>query len=129
MNATHFEDNEHGSYYTWFTATAGSTISSGDAPNSICPKGWKLPNNNNYIEIVSDYGKDLISGVPKFNLYGRIYQAELKDRDSNKCGHYWSSTSTSANNSDALNLDSGNPQASESKSRADYALTLRCLHM
>ena len=36
------------SYYSWHAATAGSgvdiTTANTDAPYSICPKGWKLPN-------------------------------------------------------------------------------------
>ncbi|MBQ3309958.1 hypothetical protein IJG73_00750, partial [Candidatus Saccharibacteria bacterium] len=35
-----------GNYYNWYAATAGSgtsTVIGNDAPDSICPKGWKLP--------------------------------------------------------------------------------------
>ena len=35
-----------GAYYSYYTATAGTgprSLESGDAPSSICPKGWKLP--------------------------------------------------------------------------------------
>ena len=44
----------YGNLYNWYTATAGtglhstgSTISGEEAPGSICPKGWKLPTNEN----------------------------------------------------------------------------------
>ncbi len=35
-----------GNYYSWpaVTAGSGSSISSGSAPDSICPAGWQLPN-------------------------------------------------------------------------------------
>jgi uncharacterized protein (TIGR02145 family) len=32
-----------GNYYNWANSTAGSTISDGNAPNSVCPKNWRLP--------------------------------------------------------------------------------------
>ena len=37
-----------GNWYNWYAATAGSgtsTMSGTDAPDSICPKGWRLPGN------------------------------------------------------------------------------------
>ena len=37
-----------GYYYNWYAATAGtgtSSMASGDATGSICPKGWRLPAN------------------------------------------------------------------------------------
>ncbi len=36
----------YGNYYSWCTATAGTCTDSGDAPSSICPKGWRLPSND-----------------------------------------------------------------------------------
>lgn len=38
-----------GNHYTWNAATAGTggTITSQDATDSICPKGWQLPTSNN----------------------------------------------------------------------------------
>ncbi len=43
----HYANNvTYGAYYTWYTATAGtgtSSITSGQASGSICPKGWRLP--------------------------------------------------------------------------------------
>lgn len=37
-----------GNYYQWNAATAGTggTITSSNASGSVCPKGWKLPNDN-----------------------------------------------------------------------------------
>ena len=50
----------YGSLYNWYSATAGTgtfsvSDSSTNATNSICPKGWRLPNGNgNYPNIVSN---------------------------------------------------------------------------
>ncbi len=36
--------NDYGTYYTWLTATAGTTRTGSDNANAdICPKGWRLP--------------------------------------------------------------------------------------
>ena len=39
-----------GNYYQWNAATAGTggTITNQNAPSSICPKNWKLPNSDYY---------------------------------------------------------------------------------
>ncbi len=46
-NRVYYEGNTaRGAYYTWYTATAGTgtkDVISGQAPGSICPKGWRLP--------------------------------------------------------------------------------------
>ena len=53
------------SYYSWHAATAGSgvgiTTNNTDAPYSICPKGWKLPNTRSGIDAVSDFRALMIS--------------------------------------------------------------------
>ena len=33
----------YGNYYNYYTAVGGTNISSGNAPTSVCPKGWRLP--------------------------------------------------------------------------------------
>lgn len=50
-----------GNYYSWEAATAGSgsSLSSGDAADSICPAGWCLPAYSgigSYISLTSAYG-------------------------------------------------------------------------
>lgn len=53
------------SYYSWHAATAGSgvniTANNTDAPYSICPKGWKLPNTRSGIDGISDIRALLIA--------------------------------------------------------------------
>ena len=49
------------SYYSWLAATVSSgswfTKDNKDAPYSICPKGWKLPNTRSYATEESDFYK------------------------------------------------------------------------
>jgi len=54
LNAVTFP-HKCGRQYSWSVSTAGSTITTGDAPNSICPKNWRLP--TGYANIVSRSGE------------------------------------------------------------------------
>jgi uncharacterized protein (TIGR02145 family) len=53
------------SYYSWDTATVGSgrsiTANNTDAPYSICPKGWHLPNTRTGTDNTSDFRKLMIA--------------------------------------------------------------------
>lgn len=63
INAGHI-DCEHysaGNYYNWSTAIASnnsSSITSGNAPNSVCPAGWRLPRalGNELADLLANYG-------------------------------------------------------------------------
>ena len=57
-----------GNYYNWYTATGASgtgSMSSGDAPSSICPKGWRIPSYDGsksfYNLFATAYGLDLLT--------------------------------------------------------------------
>ena len=49
-----------GSFYNWYTVTAGTgTSSTGagvEASGSICPKGWVLPSQDNYLTVLNAHG-------------------------------------------------------------------------
>lgn len=60
-------DDSYGTYYSWAAAVASNdTSSSGispNEPNSICPRGWRLPyspsvTNSEFIELATKYGAD-----------------------------------------------------------------------
>ena len=107
------------SYYSWTAATAGSGLSittqGTDAPYSICPKGWKLPNsrsnvadNSDFYRLAVAYGMnpDVVSmwppdgGIffaqagpgttPNFNVAG--YYSDGSFYDGSGYGYYWSAT-------------------------------------
>ena len=121
------------SYYSWHAATAGSgvniTANNTDAPYSICPKGWKLPNTRSGIDAVSDFralmislggneeisvyntqtnptGSTLLSYLtaPPFNLlFSASYEAS--DYTARSLGFYWSSTSGNNFSARALSIE------------------------
>ena len=66
------------SYYSWDAATVGSgrsiTADNTDAPYSICPKGWHLPNTRTDTDDTSDFRKLMIalggsSSIETYNGY------------------------------------------------------------
>ena len=111
-------NSNYGGYYTVYTATAGwgtNTVSSGDSPKSICPKGWKMPSIDDYVALTNKYNSvSALMGDPGFVLSGAIHHSALGSTGT--AAGYWSSTtySTTQNrgfyisNSEYLTGDSAN---------------------
>ena len=64
-----------GDYYSWPAATAGSgnNITSGEAPDSVCPKGWHLPTlntgtNGSFAYLLQFYGLNSTSASGNYNI-------------------------------------------------------------
>ena len=103
-----------GNLYQWNAATAGTggTITSAEATDSICPKGWQLPTSNNsnsgsFQALMNAYsiGNDstkITQSPLYFNPSGYVGSGAL--RYAGNGGGYWSSTAYS-NTSSAYNLD------------------------
>ncbi len=88
-----YVDPVNGGYYTWMTATAGATDDDMEigmyhgeeisnilhAPESICPKGWKLPEVFDYSDLAEQYNyqaEPLMN--PPFNMQfkGNVYNSD-----------------------------------------------------
>ena len=104
-----------GNYYNWTAAIASNNSSSltfGNAPNSICPKGWRLPTTSNQSNTIPGstnefarlnylYNDDKTSGdnadagllVEPLWFVKSGYIAPLRKYDLD--GNYWSSTTSS----------------------------------
>ena len=97
-----------GNHYTWNAATAGTggTITSTNATDSICPKGWQLPTSNNsnsgsFQALTDAYSISddtagstaLVSAPLYFVRSGYVYSGSLWD--AGYSGDYWSSTAGS----------------------------------
>ena len=100
-----------GNHYTWNAATAGTggTITSTNATDSICPKGWQLPTSNNtnsgsFGGLTAAYSISnntagntaLVSSPLYFVRSGNVYWGSLVD--AGNVGLYWSSTAYSSTN-------------------------------
>jgi len=106
----------NGAYYSWTAATAGtgtSSVTSGDAPSSVCPKGWKLPPNSgkgSYTNFTSAAGiannaagSTKIRSAPyNFPYAGYVSNGSLHDVGSG--GYYWSRTVVSGSSQGAYRL-------------------------
>lgn len=90
-------DSTYGGYYNFYTATAGTggtSLTSGNAPSSICPKGWRLPTGKSTGEFQTLYNKynsaAFMMGEPNFTLSGGVYNGSVNDQGD--VGVFWSST-------------------------------------
>ena len=84
-------DPSDGGLYTWTAAAAGSSLSSGNAPYSICPKSWHLPSNTDMSSLLSSQG-NLYSSPANFINMKYIYSNAI----SFGAGNYWLSTASSS---------------------------------
>ncbi len=142
-------DCEHyhaGNYYNWTAAVAGSVRDYGDAPNSICPAGWRLPKTSmdefanllvtyNVIPSISStsyvtknnvkIGFNIIRNYPLFFVRSG-YVNDGISRDAVSYGGYWSSTLRNVN--DARFLDFNNTSVNPANFRYKVTgLPIRCL--
>ena len=129
INKSHFcintENPSYGTYYNWYTATAGTgtyEMASGEATGSICPKGWKLPPNSgtgSYNSLVSaagwTTGSQMMAAPASFLLAGDTGGEDIGDQG--VYGVYWSSTADDSDNAYYLDFDTDriNPQYGDSK--------------
>lgn len=114
-------DTTYGAYYTYYTATASTNPSSGEASSSICPKNWRLPTNAEYQTL---YGKGKsgwttnggkngywigaanATGGAFFPAAGGVLSGSLSTAGS--YGDYWSSTAYNSTGAYRLNFSSSN---------------------
>ena len=131
-------DETNGAYSSWTAATAGTgdaSLTKGEAPSSVCPKGWKLPPNSgrgSYAEFVAATGiannaagSTKIRSAPyNFSYAGFVYDNALNNVGSN--GYYWSRTAYSSDNAYNLVFDSSNVLPASSHARYD-GFSVRCV--
>ena len=134
------ETQKIGAYYNWAAATARSGGDSGDAPNSVCPYGWRLPSGGSsstdysFAKLMNTYGYGNNStGSTKARQYPLSYifsgyyywgNGNLYSQGTN--GYWWSTSANSSTYAYNLGMNSSglNPQNSLNKA---YGLTLRCV--
>ncbi len=107
-----------GNYYSWAAATNNTSngISSGNATDSICPSGWRLPTSNSTTEngsfgklttaySVTNSNASVLRNNPMYFVPGgNVNSGTLNFAGS--YGYYWSSTAQSSKNAYILYFDS-----------------------
>jgi uncharacterized protein (TIGR02145 family) len=137
-----------GYLYNWPAATAGETqasmpAGSGNAPNSICPIGWRLPTSDNFANLNIDMYNNGI-GTTSSNYYDQSHADNWGLNGPFRgvfAGYWWAgfvgqsifagvwSASAYTEYLDEtffLGFDSGNVESGVATSR-DYGLAVRCL--
>ncbi len=124
-------DDTYGGYYSFYTATAGTggmSLTSGNAPADICPKGWRLPTGGEGGEFLTLYdnysSKALLQGDPGLILSGNALNGSLVNQGA--YGYFWSSTVYNANRAYYLYLGSSlvDPASNYNKY---YGFPVRCV--
>ncbi len=88
------------SYYSFYTATAhwGTYNMSGNSSVDICPKGWRLPTQNEYSSLINSYSSGAtLTASPWRGVYSGYYMYSEPPYAtsltfSGSKGYYWSST-------------------------------------
>ncbi|MBR3323678.1 hypothetical protein IKG16_02210 [Candidatus Saccharibacteria bacterium] len=135
-------------YYNWYAATAGAspTTPTSNVTTSICPKGWRLPENStasgakSWSNLMSAYSATVSTGAdltttdesaPQYNLgfhkyYGLWYWNYPSESGQGTFGHFWTSTSSTDANAYYLRYSSDEivPQVSNGKG---YGMSIRCV--
>ena len=131
-------DETNGAYYSWTAATAGTgdaSLTKGEAPSSVCPKGWKLPpnaGNGSYTAFVTTAGitndaagSTKIRSAPyNFPYAGRVLNSSLSNVGSD--GFYWSRTAYSADSAYLLYFHSSTVNPASSSNRC-LGFSVRCV--
>ena len=128
-----------GNWYSFPGATAGSNNSSSNAPDSICPRGWRVTLNaasnrrswsylitKTYNISTSGFNDSSVRYLPmSFVRSGNYNQGSLNNRASN--GYYWSSVADSSNVAYYLRFYSGllDPQSNYSSKYLGFSV--RCI--
>ena len=127
-----------GTYYNWYAATAGSgtfAMTSGDATDSICPKGWMLPpstsndNNSFYYLLTTKYNAapaDAVSSPLNFLRAGFLSFYDLTMRDRGSVGLLWTSTAHSEDRVYNFYSNSSNI-TSQDYCNKGYGFPIRCV--
>ena len=112
-------NTSYGGYYNYCAASAGTVCSEtkADAEQDICPKGWRLPTDNE-INSITDY-------VSAFSpVYSGSYYDGSPD-NSGSSGYWWSATANGSNLQNFLYYESGTLSV-----RGDYksvGQSIRCV--
>ena len=113
-------NTSYGGYYNYCAASAGTVCSSSsaqNAPQDICPKGWRLPTLNE------------MSGITSYSsAFSPVYSGNYNSGSLYNTGSYgfwWSATANGSTNQYYLVYNGGSLYTS--RSRKDIGYSVRCI--
>ena len=127
-------------YYNYCAASAGSYCygdetstgtSSGNATEDICPKGWRMPTDDEYQALYNAYNSDYTSFVnalhfPLRGFYSKSFAgSSFLGRGSS--GYFWSSTRHTDKSMGALTINESDMQASAGILFRNFGGSVRCV--
>ena len=134
-----------GVYYNWYAATGGSgtvSLDSGEAPSSLCPKGWRLPTMEGSKSLYNLYAggynlSDMLTETAgtafradplNFTLAGGYNWMSHKLDHAAENAFYWMSTAYNSTNAYRLSAKTTyiKPQGNYHKG---YGMTVRCVNI
>lgn len=129
-SGTYDEHYLMGNHYSWGAATAntGSSVTTGNNSNSICPKGWQLPlgtnANKSYANLITAYsGQDLTAAPVYLIKSGHVGNNNLFGTGTH--GWYWTSSAENSTSIYILRLET-TASATTTTVRSD-GNTIRCV--
>ena len=133
-----------GNYYNWYTATAGtgtSVMTTGNAPSSICPKGWRLPTggSDSYFTSLTGALVDITTNTtnvpdkaffmqnsPNFFILSGHQSNTVGTYQQGILGYWWSSTAFSGTNANWFYTTTNALYPASSYSKAT-GFSIRCV--
>jgi uncharacterized protein (TIGR02145 family) len=116
-----------GMHYNWTTATLGSTLSSGTAPDSICPKNWRLPANGEYTTLQNALNWTSSDGSVNTSAWRGLYAGYNGTGGQGSTGEYWSGTAYSSTYAYHLEYSTTGPLLPSYDRAKSIQCSVRCL--
>lgn len=121
-------NSEYGAWYNYPLATAmeivGEKSNTEEASHSICPKNWRLPDEEEISKLVTTYSQ-LDDGGFNPTIGGRYEGSSLKGTDK---GHWWSSAAYDGDERHELRYnDNNNNKLTGDRSLRSRGIYIRCV--
>ena len=120
---------KYGVYYNYYAATAG-TISGdnnqSEATQDICPKGWKMPSQDQFNNLASAYNNESAKIIEALRAPFAGYYVEGQSSDNGYIDSFWSTTTRLYNDRYTFGIwnDGFNTSSSDVRGRGH---TMRCV--
>ena len=140
-NSGYCERYNTSNYYNYYTATAGTAgydRGSGNAPSSICPLGWTIPDRTgvvSYQGVINQYQIGSVDTPDSFTRplyfirsgYGYVSDSGNYFYAVGNAGYFWSRNMRYTNSAYYINYPSTGSISTDSEMNKNYVLSVRCI--